>query len=240
MTFAPGETERAEERYRELADHLPVGMLCSRNGVITYLNPAALEILGVGGIEEVLRRPFLDFIHPDSRALAETRGRVLLDGGSVPGPIRQRILRPDGTVVDIEAMTVSFEDAAGRGLYSLAVDVTDRLRAETALQESEGRWRSLVQNASDIIALLNSDGTLRYATPAAERLLGYTAGSGEGSNLADFVHPEDLNEVASVFVGLVNTPGGQTRTEFRVAREDGSWCWVESLATNQLDDPLVR
>jgi diguanylate cyclase (GGDEF)-like protein len=43
-----------------------------------------------------------------------------------------------------------------------------------------------------------------------------------------------------VFTQLVETPGGQTRTEFRVARQDGSWCWVESLATNRLADPWVN
>jgi diguanylate cyclase (GGDEF)-like protein/PAS domain S-box-containing protein len=230
----------AEERYRELAEQLPVGLLCCRDGRITYINPAGREMLGVTSLDEVASRPFLDFIHPDSRSLAETRGRVLQSGSSLPGTVRQRLLRADGTTVDIEVMTVGFEDCAGRGIYSLAVDITDRLRAEEALQKSEARWRSLVHNASDIVALLNPDGTLEYATPAAERLLGYAADSNEGHNLAEFIHPDDLTEVATVFAQLVETPGGQTRTEFRVARRDGSWCWVESLATNRLADPLVN
>jgi diguanylate cyclase (GGDEF)-like protein/PAS domain S-box-containing protein len=236
----PGEREPAEERYRDLAERLPVGLMCSREGRITYLNPAGLEMLGVLSLDEVVSRPLLDFIHPDLRPLAEYRGQVFLSGGSIPGTVRQRLLRPDGTTTDIEAMTVAFEDSAGKGIYSLAVDITDRLRAEEALHESEGRWRSLVQNASDIVALLSPDGTLRYATPAAERLLGYAADSNEGHSLAEFVHPDDLTEVATVFAQLVETPGGQTRTEFRVARQDGSWCWVESLATNRLADPWVN
>jgi diguanylate cyclase (GGDEF)-like protein/PAS domain S-box-containing protein len=224
-----------------LADRLPVGLLTCRDGCITYLNQLALDMLGVGSLDEVVSRPFLDFIDPEFRPLAKARGNRLINGG-LPSQsrVRQRIRRADGTAIDIEVITVPFEDTLGRGTYSWAVDVTEQVVAEKALQDSERRWRSLVENASDIIAVLDPDGTLRFTTPAAVRILGYAVGANDGRNFADFIHPDDMAHVITDMATVLESDGAQVRTEFRVQRPDGGWAWLESIGTNRLSDAAVN
>src|SRR5688500_18955858 len=68
---------------------------------------------------------------------------------------------------------------------------TERKRAVEALQRSEEYYRSLIENALDIITVVDSDGVVRYGSPSFERVLGYPQGALHGSNLLSIVHPED-------------------------------------------------
>lgn len=123
-------------------------------------------------------------------------------------------------------------------LYSL--DVTGRRQAEQALQESEMRFRSLVQHASDIITVLDADGTVRYESPSIEHVLGYRPEELVGGNAFDYVHPDDLESAVSEFTGVLSEPGGIKSAEFRFRHKDGSWCYLESIGSNRLEDPGVR
>ena len=71
---------------------------------------------------------------------------------------------------------------------------TERERAEKELKESEQRFCSVVRNSSEAVAILDPDGTLRYASPAFERLFGYEPEEIVGKNVNDYIHPENLPE----------------------------------------------
>lgn len=103
-----------------------------------------------------------------------------------------------------------------------------------------GGWlRSVVENSSEIVIVVDSDGTLRYANPAFGRTLGCDPVDAVGKmNVLDHVHPEDLPHV---FVGIeeaLSREGVTTsRTEYRIRALDGSWRLMESVGTYLLDDP---
>ncbi len=107
------------------------------------------------------------------------------------------------------------------------------------LQRSEERFRSLVRNASDVVAVLGADGLIRYQSPAAERVLGRSPDEAIGRRATASIHPDDraaverrLNEVASV-------DGAEATFEFRARHSDGSYRMLEAIAKNLLDDPAV-
>jgi diguanylate cyclase (GGDEF)-like protein/PAS domain S-box-containing protein len=107
------------------------------------------------------------------------------------------------------------------------------------LQRSEERFRSLVRNASDVVAVLGADGVIKYQSPAAERVLGRSPDEAIGRPAAEAIHPDDraaverrLNEVASV-------DGAEATFEFRARHNDGSYRMLEAIAKNLLDDPAV-
>ncbi len=107
------------------------------------------------------------------------------------------------------------------------------------LQRSEERFRSLVRNASDVVAVLGADGLIRYQSPAAERVLGRSPTEAIGRVATAHVHPDDraaverrLNEVAAV-------AGAEATFEFRARHDDGSFRMLEAIAKNLLDDPAV-
>src|SRR3712207_488719 len=103
------------------------------------------------------------------------------------------------------------------------------------------RWfRSLVQNASDVVAILKPDGALRYVSPAVERTLGYRPEELVGTSALDYVHPDDLEFVAGEFAGSGESPGVLRRFEFRARAADGSWRDVQLILNNRLHDADVR
>ena len=103
------------------------------------------------------------------------------------------------------------------------------------------RWfRSLVQNASDVVTVLESDGTVRYVSPAIERMLGYVPEERMGRSGFELVHPEDLAHARSRFAEALRSSGISLTIEVRMRHRDGSWRHVEVTSTNLLDDPSVR
>ena len=118
--------------------------------------------------------------------------------------------------------------------------VAGRLRtSEAALRSSEQRWRSLVLNASDLIVVIDPDGVVQYATPAAGRLFGYPEDTA-GLRVLDLIHPDDLDFVVERLVRSLDHAGAPELIEFRVATAAGNFVWVECLGTNLLDEPSVR
>jgi diguanylate cyclase (GGDEF)-like protein/PAS domain S-box-containing protein len=97
------------------------------------------------------------------------------------------------------------------------------------------------ENSSEIIKIVDPDGTLRYASPAFERILGYDSEETIGTmNVLDHVHPEDLPQVLEEREKALSEGGiVANKAEYRFLHKDGSWRWMESMGTYLLDDPAV-
>jgi diguanylate cyclase (GGDEF)-like protein/PAS domain S-box-containing protein len=111
--------------------------------------------------------------------------------------------------------------------------------AEQATYESERRFRILVQNTSDIITLIDADGTVHYESSALERVMGYRPEDQVGTNAFDWVHLDDMDRALSIFAEVLSTPGVHPPVEFRAPHKDGSWRYLEHTVNNLLDDPEV-
>jgi diguanylate cyclase (GGDEF)-like protein/PAS domain S-box-containing protein len=119
-------------------------------------------------------------------------------------------------------------------------DVSDRKKFEKRIIESEQRFRSLVQNSSDIITILGADGTVLYVSPAVQRVTGYKPEEKVGTNAFGSVHPDDTERALNTFAEVLKRPGLHPPLEFRVPHKDGSWRYLEHVVNNLLDDPAVR
>jgi diguanylate cyclase (GGDEF)-like protein/PAS domain S-box-containing protein len=106
--------------------------------------------------------------------------------------------------------------------------------------ESGRRYRSLVQNTSDIITLIDADGTVHYESSALEQVMGYKPEEQIGTKAFDWVHPDDVDQALSLFAQVLSTPGLHAPIEFRAPHKDGSWRYLEHTINNLLDDPDVR
>ncbi len=153
-----------------------------------------------------------------------------------------RNYKKDGTLFWNELRVSPVRDERGRLVHFIGVqnDVTERYRAEETVRESEKRFRALVQNASDIIIVLDSDGAIRYESPALERILGYKPEERIGKSISDLVQPDDLEHVARVFEAYINDPDTHQTVEYRVQARDGAWRHFEGIGNNLIDDPSVR
>ncbi len=122
---------------------------------------------------------------------------------------------------------------------ALQAEIAERKRAEEALRHSEEHFRLLIENALDIIILLNGDGTVRYQSPSAERLLGHKPEEAIGRSGFEFIHPDDLPHVIDAFTDTIQKPGITPPIEMRVQHRDGSWHVIETLGNNLLNNPAV-
>jgi PAS domain S-box-containing protein len=120
-----------------------------------------------------------------------------------------------------------------------AEERTHRKRAETELVRREKYFRTLTEHSLDILTILNAEGVFQYNSPSLKTVLGYEPKDVAGQNLFALVHPEDLPGVQKTFQHALENPGVVITCEFRCRGEDGSWCHLEVVGQNQLDDPEI-
>lgn len=111
-------------------------------------------------------------------------------------------------------------------------NVTKRKKAEIAIKESEKRFRSLINNSSDLIRILDKEGSIIFDSPSSKRILGYPEGYFIGKNPLDFVHPADLERVKVDLHEVYEKRNPGIPTEFRIKRADGEYIPVESVSQN--------
>jgi diguanylate cyclase (GGDEF)-like protein/PAS domain S-box-containing protein len=144
----------------------------------------------------------------------------------------------DGRVVEFYSRPLlDAEGVAGR-VWSCR-DITEREQSAAALRESEERFRSLVQNGSDVITVIDADGKIVYASPSSERLMGYSPAELQGVQLVTLVHPEDISMAVKALVNVAGAPGVHRAAVLRIRHKDGRWRWIETEANNLLDNPAV-
>ena len=160
-----------------------------------------------------------------SGALGEERAIEVLKSGATDYVLKHRLERL------VPAVRRAVREAEER---------RKRRRAEEALQASEQRFRALVQNASDIVMILEADGIIRYESPAVERMLGYGPEERVGTSVFEHLHPGDLKPARSSFAELLEKPDDRITIEYRVRHKWGSWRHFEAVGTNLLHDLAIR
>src|SRR5581483_4612222 len=111
--------------------------------------------------------------------------------------------------------------------------------AGVRLRRSEARLSALLADTDDVVALLDIDGRVVFASRAAGRLFGRTVSSALGSVALDLVHPDDHNRVMANIRANRVQPDVSDRVEFRVLHTDGNPRIVEAVLTNKLEEPTV-
>ena len=117
-----------------------------------------------------------------------------------------------------------------------AARTVDRVTA--LLERNEARFRAMVRDSNDIMAIVDPHGRLVYASPATERILGLDIEPLIGADVFDLIHPDD-RAIAKRGFDLTRAGHDADRIEVRLRHADGSWRVVEAMATNLLDDPAV-
>ncbi|HYP09278.1 MAG TPA: PAS domain S-box protein [Bryobacteraceae bacterium] len=173
----------------------------------------------------------LDLSLPDADGL-ETLVRTHAQAPSVPIVVLTGL---DDEKLAIKAVREGAQDylvkgqVTGQLLVRAMRYATERKRAVEALQRSEEYFRSLIENALDIITVLDMDGSVRYGSPSFERMLGYPHGALTGENLFRLVHPEDRERVHGLLEVGAQHPGATHSIEFRVLHRKGAWRVLEAI-----------
>ena len=173
----PGGGEQNEARFLHLAEHLPDLIyryeFAPKRG-FTYVNSAATTMTGYTP-EEHYADPDLGFklVHPDDHPLLEAMANGKMD---MQKPLVLRWVRKDGGVFWAEQRNVPIFDANGAliACEGVARDITERMRAEWALRESEDRFRRLFEQTHDAVFILNLEGRHLAVNQRAADMLDYS------------------------------------------------------------------
>jgi diguanylate cyclase (GGDEF)-like protein/PAS domain S-box-containing protein len=104
---------------------------------------------------------------------------------------------------------------------------------------SERRFQAIIENIPDIITTLDTDGYIRYISSSIQRVLGYQVGKITGRNFFEFLHPDDLSKVKSIFIQPDQVSKISLAAELRLLHKDGTWRMFEAIGKNLLDDVNV-
>ena len=170
----------------------------------------------------------LDLSLPDARGL-ETVTRVHAHAPKVPIVVLTSL---DDEAIGVRAVRAGAQDYLIKGrvggdlLVRSVRYACERARAVEALERREEHYRSLTENSLDLVSILDIDGTIRYASPSHERILGYAVEELVGKNAFGFLHPDD---VARVRAAVRQSTGSSGAIEYRFRHQDGSYRTLESF-----------
>ncbi len=125
-------------------------------------------------------------------------------------------------------------------LLTLAAALYERQKAEEDIKYNEARFRSLVENSFEVVAMLDPQANVLYTSPPTKNVLGYDNAELLGHSMFEWIHPKDVPGINEQFRGLLKTPGAIAYAVCRMKRKDGVWRWMEGSGHNLLHDPAIK
>ena len=223
---------QSEKDYRTLfeSSHDVILLVDPENGTIIAANRRAAERYGCSP-DELTGRSMQTL----ACEATEPRRRLqeLLEGAcEVEFTTTHR--RSDGSLVDLHARVVLVQYGGRDAFLATYRDVTAENRLMRIVAESERRFRSIVEHGYGILAIVDGEARVRFASGAVERTLGHAADALMGSCFFDFVHPEDREQLVEVFAALAAQPDFRPNVVCRIAHQNGEWRWCEGSGVNML------
>ncbi len=185
----------------------------------------------------------VSWYHPDDQPrVVEAFRHAMMAGEDVE--VEMRLVRKDGEERNICSRGATSFDSDGNAvsLFGIVIDITDRLKAQKRIEESEARYRLLADGANDIITIYDVGGRLEYVSPSFLSVLGYTEEEAVGQSAYAFIHPEDIAEVAAGFRAFVAGRDWASgfRARYRARHAKGHYLWLEAYPRAVLDPSGTR
>lgn len=233
------ERKRAEEALRA-SEHQYAGLVNNIDGIVweaevgsgrmSFVSSPAQRILGYP-VEQWLTEPqfWANHLHSDDQERATIAAQTNAQIGEAYD-FEYRMIAANGKVVWIhDVVSVVAEAGKPKKRRGVMVDVTDRKNAEAELRKREEHFRLLIENASDLITVIDNEGVLRFQSPSVARTLGYRPEEMIGHSIFEYLHPEDAPRIGPAIQRAVVNPGLPVSVEYRFRHQDGTWRYLQSV-----------
>ena len=230
--------QETELRLQSILDHSPALVYAKDlEGRFLLVNRSFCELLGIRPEDALGRTAREVFSVPRGEEYAENDGEVLRSGQ--PLQFEETVESGDGRRVEVLSVKFPLRSTHGEvyAICGISTEITEWKRAQRAVGETEARFRALVENGSELIVVLAQDGTIRYQSPAMERVLGHRPEALEGRSGFDLVHPDDRAK-AEATVAAAWEGAEAVTCEVRLRRKDGGYRVCLATAS-MVDAPAV-
>jgi PAS domain S-box-containing protein len=231
---AEARVRKSEEKYRLITESSnDLISIVTREFRIEYINESVFRLLGYRA-EDLIGKSHLGLVFPDDikkvlEVLASIRGN-----GSSETILEVRLHHKNGEFVWFETKTRKITYEGEMKLLFVSRDITSRKLAEAQLQESESRYRIMLENASDMVSLLDDNMCYEFVNQNQLKILSYEREELIGKSVVDFIHPDDLE--CSIEEFMCSFMKGEGSGEFRLKHKDGYYIWFETKGTTYLDN----
>jgi PAS domain S-box-containing protein len=223
-------------------------LLCfiDSQGYFIKVNKAFKDALGYTQ-EELLSKPFINFIDPDNWQATNQQVAALARNETI-SQFENRYLCMDGSYKWFSWNAFQLPDktcfASARDIthYKIAVETsaTEKEKQKKQLLQNEHRLISLIESGDDIILILTAEGVYKFVSPSVKAILNSDPEFYIGKVTFQFIHPDDLEWVGGEFKAVLETEKPVYIAPFRFQIASGEWVWIETIATNRLNDPAIE
>ncbi|HST03557.1 MAG TPA: EAL domain-containing protein [Chloroflexia bacterium] len=229
-----------EASYRTVVEHAAesIFVIDPDTGFFLESNAAFRDLLGYTK-EDMARLTIYDIVAMEGALVDKYIRKILAD--MRPQVAERHYLGKDGNTVRVEEYASTLRRDGRKVLCFLASELVGVIPHidEKSDRQSEERFRAMVQNAADVITIVNPNGTIRYQSPSIERMLGFNTSRLIGMSIFDNLHDDDVDQMQHMVAEVIERPGVAKRATLRIQHADHSWRFVEIIATNHLRDSNV-
>ncbi len=227
--------EESKELYRILIETSPDAVtVTDLEGNITDVSHQTVRLHGCDTADELIGKSAFTLIVPGDRDRAMKNMMRTLNQGTIRN-MEYTLQKEDGSQFIGELNASLVRDAKGRpkAFIGITRDITERKKAEEVLSESEKKFRTLVENANDVIYIITPEG-FQYVNPAFERLTGYLSNEicQKSFNFWSIIHPDDVNMIKNREEARKAEKEVPSRYEFRILAKNGNIKVVEPATVN--------
>lgn len=230
-----------EKKFKVLVEQGSDGVLIvSRSGLITYCSAGMTKITGLEN-QLLVKKHIHNFIHPlDERLRLVLNPAIRSNSKLNKGTFSVRFKTKTNDWLWTEAtLTNMLEDVHVNGWLIVFRDISERVKSEQLIRSSEKRFKALVEEGSDLTAVINQDFYLTYISANYPEALQYKSHEIIGNKLNEYIHPDDEPKFSSELKNCLSKRR-VLFTPFRIQRKSGNWIWLKAIGTNLLNDPDVN
>ncbi|RZK48759.1 MAG: PAS domain S-box protein [Pedobacter sp.] len=226
------------EKYQSLFNLSPVAKWVYDTQTLKFLevNKAAIQLYGYSR-EEFLNMTIKEILSPDDHeTIAFIKAAKTNTGLRYQDAVKH--IKKDGEIIYAKVKGIPFKYVNHHARMVAVIDETDKVMAKEKLVLNERRFRALVQEGSDLISIIQTDGLCSYISPNSKHILGFDSAFLLRKNIIEFVHDEDKHIILN---GLEKIKLFQTvkLPPFRAINKQGIYIWIEMNITNLIDDPVI-
>lgn len=186
--------------------------------------------------DELIGQKYIDLVIEEDKALTNKAAEDIISGMNLT-TFENRYRMKNGEIA-FNIWSAHWDHEA-KVMYAIARNGIEKKQDEQRLKESESRFKSLVQEGLDLIAILDHEGNYKYVSPTSTHVLGFPPETFLGKSPFEFIHPDDAEKTLDS-LGRIVTEKRVEVEPFRFKNDKGEWRWIKTILTNLIDHPSIE